>query len=283
MKKISYSTLLFSLFTSLVLIFSWLERDEYWYNAEDGLGYAFGIIGGSMMLLLLLYPARKYWKPMRNAFKVHHWFRLHMVFGVWGPVFILLHSNFNLGSLNSNIALFSMLLVAGSGLIGRYVYQKLHRGLYGEQIAFSDLNDDYQQSKSHFSHIPFFTSEVQQLLIEIEEKLSKRKVPLSVCLWGRRQISHIQQQSNKSLKKLVKQQLLKNNALTEAQYQSSDTQNSGLFKHIEYWHSGLFKLKKMASYALYTRLFSLWHVFHLPIFFMMIIAAVVHIFVVHMY
>jgi hypothetical protein len=42
-------------------------------------------------------------------------------------------------------------------------------------------------------------------------------------------------------------------------------------------------LRKTAGFQLYERLFSLWHVLHLPLFFMMIIAAVIHIFAVHIY
>ena len=42
-------------------------------------------------------------------------------------------------------------------------------------------------------------------------------------------------------------------------------------------------LRKITAFKLYERLFSLWHLFHLPLFFMMLITAVVHIFAVHMY
>jgi hypothetical protein len=268
--KIRYlPTILFSLFTLSVLLLAWLERDEYWYNAEEGIGYAFGIIGSSMMVLLLLYPARKYWKVMRHTFKVHHWFRMHMIFGVWGPVFILLHSNFNLGSLNSNIALFSMLLVAGSGLIGRYVYQKLHRGLYGEQISFADLKNDYQLAKEHFIHISFLSVEAQQLLSEIENKLTERIVPLKISFWSLRQIKRVRALSRLSM--------------ADMSLNSSVENQENIQQNLDYLNAGLLSIEKMANYALYTRLFSMWHVFHLPIFFMMIIAAIVHIFVVHMY
>ena len=264
-------TIVFSLFISGVLLLAWLERDEYWYNAEDGIGYAFGIIGSTMMILLLLYPARKYWKPMRQVFKVHHWFRLHMIFGVLGPCFILLHSNFNLGSLNSSIALFSMLLVAGSGLIGRYVYQKLHRGLYGEQINFSDLDSDYQKVKSHFSELSFYSSDVQDLLLNIENRLTQRVVSISSSLWVHRKINALRRQSLLTIQNMPRN------------LSASNEDNIEISKNITYWNAGLSSLDKMASYALFTRLFSLWHVFHLPIFFMMIIAAIVHIFVVHIY
>jgi hypothetical protein len=267
----SLPTILFSLFTIGVLLLAWFERDEYWYNAEEGIGYAFGIIGSTMMVLLLLYPARKYWKPMRHAFKVHHWFRLHMVFGVLGPCFILLHSNFNLGSLNSSIALFSMLLVAGSGLIGRYVYQKLHRGLYGEQINFSDIDGDYQLAKSQFTSFTFLTDDIKQSLHQIESKLISRAVPLRISFWAKGEINNIRRKSKLAIKALTL------NA-------KEDKNNSEVsLPNLKYWNEGLQGLDKMANYTLYTRLFSLWHVFHLPIFFMMIIAATVHIFVVHMY
>ncbi|MFT4925962.1 MAG: hypothetical protein ACI8WB_002057 [Phenylobacterium sp.] len=257
MKMTQTSTILFCLLTATILWFGWIEKDEYWYTAENGLGYAFGIIGCAMMLLLLLYPARKHYKPMRNLFKVHHWFRFHMIFGVWGPCFILLHSNFNLGSPNSTIALISMLLVAASGVIGRYVYQKLHRGLYGKQIEFSELDGDYQVAKQQFSQSPFYTTEVAQDLAQIEADLTQGLVPLRTSIRAKRNIGKIWRQSKRDKK---------------------HKQNN-----LKHWRDGLSKLTKIANYALYTRLFSLWHIFHLPIFFMMLITATVHIFVVHMY
>ena len=42
-------------------------------------------------------------------------------------------------------------------------------------------------------------------------------------------------------------------------------------------------LRKTAAFRVYERLFSLWHILHLPLFIMMIITAVIHIFAVHMY
>ena len=42
-------------------------------------------------------------------------------------------------------------------------------------------------------------------------------------------------------------------------------------------------LRNIVSFRVYERLFSLWHILHLPLFIMMIITAVVHIFAVHLY
>jgi hypothetical protein len=43
----------------LLLLAGWVSRDQRYLVAESGIGYWFGIIGGSMMLLLLIYPLRK--------------------------------------------------------------------------------------------------------------------------------------------------------------------------------------------------------------------------------
>ncbi|KGJ95690.1 hypothetical protein [Thalassotalea sp. ND16A] len=271
MDKISKSTTFTTVTILAVLLLGWRLRDEYWYTAEDGWGYAFGIIGGSMMILLLLYPVRKYWKPMKNAFKVRHWFRMHMLFGLWGPVFIMLHSNFSLGSLNSSIALVCMLLVAGSGLVGRYVYQKLHRGLYGAQIEFSELNADYQLSKDHFTETALFSTEVQDELSQIESQLTHKNVRLTASLAVAKRIKKIQKHSKVQAKEL------------KAQAAGNKEQLALLILGIKHWDKGLFKLRKMANYALYTRLFALWHVFHYPFFLLMIITGIIHVFVVHIY
>ena len=50
-----YSGWLFWTLLTAVLYFGWSQRDEGYIVAESGLGYALGIVGGSLMLLLLLY------------------------------------------------------------------------------------------------------------------------------------------------------------------------------------------------------------------------------------
>ena len=59
---------------------------------------------------------------------------------MWGgPLLILLHSNFQVKSLNAGAALYSMLIVALSGVVGRFIYARVNRGLHGEQTNFREL------------------------------------------------------------------------------------------------------------------------------------------------
>ena len=45
----------------------------------------------------------------------------------------------------------------------------------------------------------------------------------------------------------------------------------------------LSQVRKVAHLSFFERLFSLWHILHLPFLFMLVIAAIVHIIAVHMY
>ncbi len=272
MRKISnYNTPLFSLLIISTLFIGWQERDEYWLNAEKGWGYALGIIGGSLMLLLLLYPLRKHWKFTRQWFAIHHWFRIHMILGIVGPVLILFHSNFQFGSLNSSIALICMLLVSSSGLVGRYAYQKIHRGLYGKQIEFSELKKFFDESKQHFLQSALLTPELLSQLTRIESHINQRKPSLFRAYKSFKETSRIQKKlrlkTRLEARKLLKNKVMLKSFTIEA-------------KHLQ---TGISYLNKMANYAVFARVFSMWHLFHLPIFFMMLASAIVHIVVVHMY
>ena len=52
------------------------------------------------------------------------WFNAHIFLGLYGPVLILYHCGYSLGAFNSNIALWSMITVAISGVIGRFLYNR---------------------------------------------------------------------------------------------------------------------------------------------------------------
>jgi len=262
------------------LYWGWSIRDEGYLTAESGPGYALGIVGGSLMLLLLLYPLRKRVRGMRRWLHVRHWFRIHMLFGILGPVFILLHSGFRLGSTNGSVALVSMLIVAFSGLIGRYFYSKIHYGLYGSRANFEELK---------------LSSEVGMLrmgfMLEFSPALSRRvqsfhaaaMAPsmnvvhgilriLLMGLWTRWAYFSISSRLSHALD-------------LEAQRRGwtrkmRDKQARIARRHLS---SYLSIARKVVELNFYERLFSLWHVLHLPLFVMLVITGVGHVIAVHMY
>lgn len=104
---------------------AWQIAERGWVRPQDPIGYWVGVVGASMMLLLFLYPLRKYAGWMRRMGKVKVWFWFHLVMGVAGPWLILVHSGFHTGSVNAAVALYSMGVVVASGVIGRFLYVRL--------------------------------------------------------------------------------------------------------------------------------------------------------------
>ena len=108
-------------------------------SPRSGVGYWLGILGGSLMLLLLIYSARKRFPWLHWIGGIPTWFEIHMTLGVVGPILVLFHANFSLGATNSNVALFSMLLVSCSGVAGRYFYTRLHAHLDSHEETLEQL------------------------------------------------------------------------------------------------------------------------------------------------
>jgi hypothetical protein len=48
---------------------------------------------------------------------------------------------------------------------------------------------------------------------------------------------------------------------------------------IEYLES----VQRVSHYTIYVRLFSLWHVLHVPLVYMLVLSAIAHVVAVHMY
>lgn len=273
-------SLLFYGLIAVVLFDGWANRNDALISAESGLGYLFGIIGGSLMLLMLLYSARKRARFMRRMGKVAYWFRMHMLFGVLGPAFILYHANFSHGSLNSTIALYCMLIVAISGLAGRYIYSHIHYGLYGEKATVASLRDENTMIMQTLTNkVPFSASLLERLKVLEGQVLRTPKTPVHALL-RHLFISIRLYFAQRSLLRYAKG-LLREKYRHKEMSRDDVQLASRLVRH--YVKAYLARLHKVSELSFFERLFSLWHVLHVPLFIMMIITGIVHVIAVHVY
>lgn len=101
------------------------------------LGHGLGIVGSGMMLLLLLYSLRKRTRLFGRHGAIGRWLDIHIFFGTIGPLLVVLHSTFKLNGIVS-VSFWSMLLVAVSGFIGRYLYVQIPRTIRGQEISLKE-------------------------------------------------------------------------------------------------------------------------------------------------
>ncbi|MCP4046009.1 MAG: pyridine nucleotide-disulfide oxidoreductase [Gammaproteobacteria bacterium] len=266
--------------TMLIVYLGWDGRQERNIAAESGLGYYLGIVGASMMAALLLYPLRKRIPSLRVLGPTRIWFRVHMLLGIIGPVLILFHSNFTVGSLNSRVALFCTLLVAVSGLVGRYLYAQIHRGLYGEKTNLRSLVDEMHSSLEQISTSdPVLEQFLKQLTAFDESVLQPpenffRSTLRPIVFAFRTRWAYLRM--SWAIRQTAKPASVGSEQFFTHQKKLVTVARQNLRLHLK-------QVRKVAHLRFFDRLFSLWHILHLPFFVLLVISAAVHIFAVHMY
>jgi hypothetical protein len=257
----------------------WISR-QGWFKAGDDLGYWLGVAGGVLMLLLFSYPLRKYVRGLHRLGKVKWWFAAHMVLGIGGPLLILVHSTFQIGSLNAAVAMYSMLVVAASGVVGRFIYLRIHRGLSGQKQSLQQLRSraglDESEARSRLHFAPEVEARLQAFA---DRQLAARPgwgtwlrqvfvLPAQMWLLYFRCAAELR----RPLRKLARQRGWSRSDLARRNYLARKLVRRYLTSVVT-----------VAQFTAFERMFALWHVLHTPFVYILVISAVVHVIAVHMY
>jgi len=263
----------FTLALVLISLGYYLPTERY-LSPERGIGYALGIVGGSAMLLLLIYPLRKRFRGLGLLGTIKGWFQLHMALGVIGPVLILYHSNFSLGAVNSNAALFSMLIVSGSGIFGRHFYTRIHHGLYGRKASCVELQAEAEQLRRQEAGLQY----VPDLLARLDAAEGK------LLAWTHGPFVSLFRPLFVTRRLYRERRRILRDALARLRVDAPAAERDRYERLLRaYVDRRLHATRRVAEFESYERLFSLWHVLHLPLFFMLVLAGIVHVVAVHVY
>ena len=250
------------------------------FEAGDDVGYWLGVTGGSMMLLLFSYPLRKHFRFAQSWGRVKWWFLVHMLLGIGGPLLILLHSTFRIGSLNAGVALYSMIIVALSGVVGRFIYARVHRGLRGEQTGLKELQAraklDQDEVRSRLAFAPQVEADLKAF--EQTELQARGGWPtwLRQVFWLPLKQWLVYRQCARDLHAPIRK-LARHGNWSHADLLRREAMSRKLVRRY------LTAVVRVAQYTAYERLFSLWHVAHIPFVYLLVISAVVHVIAVHAY
>ena len=240
------------------------------YDLASELAYWLGVAGGSAMLALLLYPLRKRLDRYLPLGRLRYWFSGHMVLGIAGPVLILLHCKLSLGSLNAKVAFWSMVVVASSGIVGRFLYAQLHRGLYGRQRSAGELRSEAAAALEAAAPMLDQHSRAHAALAAFARLAADT---------GRRGLAAPWQQLSlpwqaRSTWKICVADVLRNHGRVDP----ADLQRLTTLLQ-QYLQAAC----AAARFGAVERLFSLWHVAHLPLVLILALTAGFHVLAVHMY
>lgn len=261
--------------TLLTIVAGLALPTERYLTPRYSVGYSLGIAGGLMMLALLVYPLRKRKPSLAFLGSIRGWFRAHMVLGVVGPLAILYHCNFSLGATNSNVALVCMLVVASSGLVGRYLYTRIHHGLYGRRATLNELAADADRLRAHSGALGMLPGLVEEIA-RAEQRIGRPSALLVrpvVAAWRQRVERH-------RLERFIRNTV---GVAAESSRVVSGQRARLTRAAYRYVVVRLMAARRVAEFEASARLFAAWHVLHLPLFMMLVIVGIVHVIAVHVY
>jgi hypothetical protein len=250
------------------------------YKSGDDIGYNLGLVGGLMMLSLLLYPLRKRVRFMGRLGPMRHWFRYHMVAGIAGPLLVLFHSTFRLGSMNGRVALYAMVLVAVSGVVGRFLYRHIHRGMYGQHLTMQDAEDDLKVSTEDIRTVFGEYPEIEQRLkafrefafADVKGVLPRLHRFITLKFKGRRLAHSVRERLKRAMRKAKREQRLTRPQRILTYRLAKEKSNA--------YVDAVCEASQLTSWE---RLFSMWHVIHVPFLYLLVVSGIVHVVAVHMY
>jgi hypothetical protein len=273
------STLILIALTAIAVI-GWANRDNLPFTPDRGVGYWMGIVGASMMLLLIIYPLRKRVASMRWIGSVGLWFRLHMLLGLVGPLIVLFHARFDYSATNTGVALISMLVVMAAGLIGWLFYRHIYRGYELRRLEARELLEEMVASRAALDADGDAGDEVRLELEGLEREASRVRSGLLPGVVSLIRINWRTRIGSFALERRLRSHI-GDSAPTAGwgedelkRHQRDATRHFAAF---------LRAVREATGFAVYDRLVRLWHYFHLPLFYFMIVAVIAHVIAVHMY
>jgi len=158
-----------------------------------------------------------------------------------------------------------------SGIIGRYLYSKIHYGLGGSKARLSDVKESLMTAGKRIK---------SRRLERFTEKVMNHPSSLLGAWWdlttfgwrSRWLVFRLRRDMNRKLKKMAKRESWKKDMLRK--------QRKSFRKQLQNY---MVMLRKVALFSVYERFFSFWRHAHVPLLYLLLFSGVLHVIAVHMY
>jgi hypothetical protein len=98
-----------------------------------------GIVGALLIVVgVAMYSSRKRLRALHNSGKISRWLEIHIILCLVGPILVVYHTTFKAGGIAA-ISLWTMLSVAASGIIGRFLYVQIPHNKNGTQLTAEEI------------------------------------------------------------------------------------------------------------------------------------------------
>jgi hypothetical protein len=224
-------------------------------------GQSLGIVGAILLLVPFAYMARKRMRWLKPVGSAPLWLEIHLFCGIVGPVLITFHTSFKFNGIVS-AAYWSMVLVVASGFVGRFLYVRIPRSIRGTEMTRAELDQEAAVLSEDLDRLVApgpALSAVRTLEREVVPEAAR--VSWADLFLGEVRMGRRLHALESELRRLDIDDDLRRNLVTVTERRSM--------------------LLRRALYLQKTKkLFDLWHVFHLPLVYLLLVIAAAHVAVV---
>ena len=168
----------------------------YWSSAEQRalspkhaylkpsgtIGLRMGMFGVLLFLFIYLYPLRKKWAWLGRQGSSRRWLDFHVLLGLVAPVVVTFHSAFKFSGI-AGIAYWIMLIVALSGVVGRYIYAQIPRSLNSAELSLQEAQEQSLRIAAQLKNTGILSSRDLDGLLRLPDVKRVQSISLIGVLW----------------------------------------------------------------------------------------------------
>jgi hypothetical protein len=224
------------------------------------IGHGLGIVGTLFIIVgVTTYSMRKRMRSLQGWGKLRSWLTFHIFLCTSGPMLVLWHTSLKVSGIVA-ISFWSMVIVVTSGILGRYVYVRIPKTAEG-----------------HFRNIDELRSEQYALAGRIKELLR-----LDDQQWQQTGLSVAAQPVRSTWKALMEvlqyDMSFWNRRRSWKQWAShEDVSSEQVQEARSIWRTYSWRARQISLLQPLQRIFTYWHLFHIPLAAVMFIILAVHV------
>jgi hypothetical protein len=244
------------------------DRERPFHSDYDDLkptgkyGHGYGIIGSLMITTgVVIYSTRKRVRRFAGLGGLKHYLELHIFMCLTGPLLVLYHTTFKFGGLVA-VSFWSMTAVVISGLIGRYFYVQIPKGIHGNELSSAELAAENQRLADVLQKQYGIPPEALQRL----DVIARPPKPVS-------SMSLVE-----VLQFFVLNDLTRRSRLRKAIAISGRGRTQVLIRHLyKLANRRIMLTRRIAFLEKFRQIFHYWHVIHLPFSIVMFIILIIYV------
>ena len=159
-----------------------LSPKHAYLKPSGTIGLHLGMVAFVLFLIVYIYPLRKFWPWLGRQGSARHWLDYHVLMGITAPVLVTFHSAFKFSGL-AGVAFWIMVIVALSGIVGRYIYAQIPRKMNYVEVSIKEANEQSEKLAEQLKSLGILSPKDIEALVRLPDARQSAQMSALTALW----------------------------------------------------------------------------------------------------